>query len=110
MREKAFDYEVEQTLNKIRNLLIIKGKEYRRDGNVFHNFEAGAKRKGTTRERVLDGMLLKHEVSIDDMINDLDKGIIPSKSTVEEKFTDKLIYTIIQKISILDAIEQSEKS
>lgn len=110
MTEKKFEYEVEQTLDKIRELLIVKGKEYRRNNNPFHNFEQGAKRKGVIRERILDGMLLKHEISIDDMIDDLDNNVLPSKYTVEEKFTDKLIYTIIQKISILDTIEQNVTS
>lgn len=108
MTDKAFEYQVEQTLDRIKELIIVKGKEYRRNNNPFHNFEQGALRKGVTRERILDGMLLKHEISIDDIIDDLDKNILPSKATVEEKFTDKLIYTIIQKISILDKIDQQD--
>lgn len=109
MTEKRFDYEVEQTLDKIRHLLVVKGKEYRRNNDVFHNFNEGSKRSGLIREKVLDGFLLKHEISIADITNDLEKGIIPSKEIVNEKFNDNLIYLLIKKVSILDKIEQNEQ-
>ena len=108
MTEKRFDYEVEQTLDKIRHLLVVKGKEYRRNNDVFHNFNEGSKRSGLIREKVLDGFLLKHEISIADITNDLEKGIIPSKEIVNEKFNDNLIYLLIKKVSILKRIEDNE--
>lgn len=42
------------------------------------------------------------------MINDIDKGILPTKEAVEEKFGDLLIYAIILKASILDRIDNKE--
>ncbi len=53
-------------------------------------------------------MLLKHEISIADMTDDLVKGILPKIETVEEKFGDNLIYLILKKASIIDKIESSE--
>lgn len=106
MTENRFDEIVDETLNEIRETLIIKGKEYRRDNNVFHNFEEGSKRTGLIREKVLDGFLLKHEISIADMTNDLAEGKLPKIETVEEKFGDNLIYLILKKASIIDKIEQ----
>ena len=107
MTEKDFDELVEKTLESIRQKLIVKGKEYRRGGNVFHNFEQGSKRSGLSREKVLDGFLLKHEISLADMTNDLDSGILPTIGAVEEKFEDDLIYTIIKKAMFVDRINQS---
>jgi hypothetical protein len=110
MTENRFDQMVDKTLNKIREIIITKGKEYRRNNNPFHNFDEGSKRTGLIREKVLDGMLLKHEISISDIINDLEKGILPNIDTVEEKFNDNLIYLILKKASIIDKIEQDESN
>ena len=106
MTEKRFDQVVDTFLNSIRETLIVKGKEYRRNGNVFHNFDEGVKRSGLIREKVLDGFLLKHEISIADITNDLEKGILPSIKTLDEKFGDNVIYLILKMCSIIDKIEQ----
>lgn len=105
MTEHRFEQIVDETLNQIKETLIQKGREYRRNNNPFHNFEEGSKRSGLIREKVLDGMLLKHEISIVDMTNDLESGILPKIETVNEKFGDNLIYLILKKASIIDRIE-----
>lgn len=110
MTEDRFDEIISETLDKIKETLIVKGKEYRRNGNVFHNFDEGSKRSGLIREKVLDGFLLKHEISITDMTNDLIEGKLPKIETVEEKFGDNLIYLLIKKASIIDKIEQQDVS
>ena len=107
MTEKDFEKEVETTLNQIRETLIVKGKEYRRNNNPFHNFEMGSKMTGLSREKILDGMLLKHEISIADMTNDLCQGILPKKEIVDEKFNDNIIYLLLKKASIKDRINNN---
>lgn len=104
-QEQRFEDVVDKTLTSIRDLLITKGKEYRRNGNVYHNFEQGAAMTGISREKALDGFLLKHEVSINDMTNDLESGMLPTREKVEEKFNDNLIYLLIKKAMILDRID-----
>lgn len=105
MTEKRFDEVVDVFLNSIRETLIVKGKEYRRNNNPFHNFDIGSQRSGLIREKVLDGFLLKHEISIADITNDLEKGILPKISTLDEKFGDNVIYLILKMASIIDKIE-----
>ena len=100
-----FDKVITDTLVELDELLVVKGKEYRRNNNVYHNFDQGAKIKGITPEKVLDGFLLKHEVSIADMTDDLDKGILPTKEKVEEKFNDNIIYLLIKKAMILNRLK-----
>lgn len=105
MSEQEFEKIVNETLDSIKETLLIKSKEYRRNSNVFHNFEQGSSRSGLSREKVLDGFLLKHEISIADMTNDLDKGVIPKIETVNEKFGDNIIYLLIKKAMIIDRIK-----
>jgi hypothetical protein len=107
MTENRFEQVVDETLNQIKETLIQKGREYRRNNDPFHNFNEGSKKSGLIREKVLDGFLLKHEISIADMTNDLEKGILPKIETVNEKFGDNLIYLILKKASIIDKIEQN---
>lgn len=110
MTEDRFDEVVDCFLNSVRETLIVKGREYRRNGNVFHNFDEGARRSGLIREKVLDGFLLKHEISIADITNDLVDGKLPTKELLDEKFGDNIIYLIIKKASIIDKIERDEKN
>lgn len=106
--ELEFEKLVDETLLQIRETLIVKGKEYVRNNNPFHNFEVGARKKSITREKVLDGMMLKHEISIEDMTNDLDYGKIPSERSVNEKFGDNIIYLILKKAMFIDRILKSK--
>ena len=104
--EKEFDIQVKHILEKIKLILVKKGKEYRRNNNPFHNFEEGAKIIGQTPERVLNGFLLKHLISYQDILNDLDKGILPKQEMIDEKFTDILVYFTIQNIMLLERIKK----
>ena len=61
--EFNFDTDIEATLVQIKELLLVKGKEYRRNNDVYHNFNVGAKISGQIPEKVLQGFLLKHLVS-----------------------------------------------
>lgn len=106
-KNKHFDEVIENTLVDIRELLIEKGKEYRRNNNPYHNFDTGSVMRGITPEQALDGMLLKHEISINDMTNDISKGILPKFDKVEEKFNDNLIYLLIKKAMILHRVESN---
>lgn len=108
MTEKRFEEVVSVFLDGIKETLVVKGREYRRNNNPFHNFDVGSQRSGLSREKVLDGFLLKHEISIADITNDLEKGILPKISTIDEKFGDNVIYLIIKMASIIDKIEKND--
>jgi hypothetical protein len=101
-QEENFERVVNETLQQIKDTLLIKGKEYRRNGDVFHNFNEGAKRTNQTPEKVLQGFALKHDVSVNDMITDLAEGITPTAAAVNEKMNDILIYNILLKAMLLN--------
>lgn len=107
-QEERFDNQVESTLQEIRNLLIVKGKEYRRNNDVYHNFNQGAKMTGKTPEKVLYGFLLKHLISMADIREDISSGFEISSEKVKEKWTDALVYLVIEKCMILDRIEEQD--
>jgi len=104
-KSEVFDAVIENTIESLEELLLVKGKEYRRNDNPFHNFEQGAKLTGETREEVLRGFRLKHEISVADMRNDLKEGKLPSRDKVNEKYDDILLYYLIEKASMIDRID-----
>lgn len=106
MDSKHFDEVLEDRLRAIRLSLLIKGKEYHRNGDPLHNFNRGAKLSGQSREKVLWGFALKHHVSFLDMLDDMDKGKFPSEETVNEKIGDLINYLILCEASIKDKIKE----
>src|SRR5690606_12356423 len=104
MKNEDFDNVIESTLKSLQDLLVVKGREYRRNNNPFHNFESGSKMTGNTREEVLQGFLLKHLISVNDMRNDIKEGKLPTPEKVEEKYNDILVYFLIEKASMIDRV------
>ncbi len=91
-----FNKTVERRLSEIKRILGVKAGEYASNGNRFHNFDKAAQRRNITPERALDGMNLKHEVSVDDLIELCD--ISPERLTLDlinEKIGDQINYLIL---------------
>ena len=99
--QEVFDHELKRTLDLLKETLLIKAKEYCRNDNPFHNFEAGSRIANLSAIRALDGMLLKHYVSYRDMMDDMDKDIKIPSALIEEKLNYILVYFRLQKIQIL---------
>lgn len=93
--EFDFDLVVNTRLKLIQHLLLVKGKEYVRDDNPFHNFDVGAAFTGETPEDYLFGLVAKQIISIQDMINDLYEKKEPTVKHVEEKIGDAITYFIL---------------
>ena len=108
MKFSRFTEKVEEVLARINNTLAIKGKEYVRNDDPFHNFNKASKMKGVTPYEALDGMLTKHMVSYYDMLEDIKQGRIPKKSVVDEKLGDIITYFVLQKIQIEDLAELND--
>lgn len=104
MKPEFLQTVLNDTLASIKDTLRRKSIEYAREHNPMHNFEKGAIITGLTREEVIRGFALKHHISIDDIRNDIKKGMLPKKETIEEKFNDAIIYLILEKSSMLDRI------
>lgn len=108
MRTEEFEKVVNDTLEQIEKVLIIKSREYSRNDDKLHNFNVGAMMTGQIREKVLAGFALKHYISINDIRNDIQEGKLPSIETVNEKYGDAINYLILEKASILNRIQMRE--
>lgn len=97
---KLVDYIVEERIKKV---MCSKSAEYARGGDKLYNFKRSAEIDGITPIEALRGMDLKHRTSINDMLDDLDKGIQninpPTTENIkklwEEKLTDHINYMIL---------------
>lgn len=96
-----FTKVINNRIEHIRDLMIVKGQEYVRNNDRFHNFNIGSALTGECREKVLWGFLLKHIISTQDIINDINKtGELPSKKLIAEKVSDVLCYFLLLECSI----------
>ena len=98
MKFDDFDRLVEYVVEKcIKGVMCAKSAEYAREGDKLYNFKRAAEVSGKTSLECLQGMKLKHDVSILDMLAD---EADPTKRTHslelwEEKISDDINYLIL---------------
>ena len=108
--EQKFEQSIERALNKalaenpraletigrLKTLLLIKGKEYRRNNDPYHNFNEGAELMGVRPMTVLNFFRLKHLISIADLQKDFEDKKHVREAQINEKYDDILVYTLIE--------------
>lgn len=107
MTNEQAEEMVNDILERTREVLMVKAKEYVRNDDRMHNFNVGAEKKGVIRERIIESFRLKHEISRDDIIEDMEKGILPSEAYVDEKYGDIINYFILEEMSIKSKIRKN---
>ena len=107
MIPKVFDELVDNVLKTIGDTLKAKGGEYSTETDRLHNFATGARMRGRSRAKTLDGMKLKHDVSILDLIewNDTSPEKV-TKELIEEKCKDAICYHILLWAILLEDLEK----
>lgn len=95
MDAKTFEKIATDRLNKCLFVLIGKGEEYSREGDRLWNFKRAGEKRNCHPAQALLGMKVKHDVSIDDIVNDLEAGILPSKEKLAEKINDSINYLLL---------------
>lgn len=95
MNEKTFAQLVDARLSHCNKVLTEKGEEYSRDGDRLWNFKRAAEKQGCTPAEALLGMKAKHDVSVDDFVDALARGEVPSKEQVAEKVGDSINYMLL---------------
>ena len=92
MTSPNFNKVVEEQLERIRNVLVKKEAEYNLNDDRLSVFKHGSGISEETPEQVLYGFMLKHIISVTDMINS--KGVY-SEELWNEKITDICNYLIL---------------
>src|SRR5690606_25416667 len=104
MTNDLADQLVEERIEAIKHSLSVKAKEYVRNDDRMHNFNIASQKSGQTREKCLAGFRLKHEISAEDIRNDIELGKLPSEEVVREKYGDIINYYILEEMSIIHKI------
>lgn len=92
MTTPDFNKVVEDQLDRIRNVLVKKAAEYNLDDDRLSVFKHAAALSEETPEQALYGFMLKHVISVTDLINS--KGTY-SEELWNEKITDICNYLIL---------------
>ncbi len=97
MEFSDFDRLVEYVVEKrIKGVMCEKSAEYARGGDKLYNFKRAAEVSGKTPLECLQGMKLKHDVSILDMLADECGDLTEhTKEKWEEKISDDINYLIL---------------
>jgi len=108
MAVKQFATALDNRIKTMEATLGQKALEYARNDDRLHNFNAASKMTGKIPEVCLMGMKLKHTVSIQDMITDIEDGKLPSIELVEEKIGDEINYLVLLEAMIKNRIAKKE--
>lgn len=94
MNEADFNDVVIRRVERIKTILGRKAAEYASEGDRLHNFKSAGLLLGTTPEQALLGFLMKHLVSIFDMVHDVPVQQKPLAQW-DEKIGDAINYLIL---------------
>ena len=92
MTTSEFNKVVEDQLERISNVLVKKAAEYNLDDDRLSVFKHAAALSEETPEQALYGFMLKHIISVTDMINSKE---VYSEALWNEKITDICNYLIL---------------
>lgn len=99
MRKEVFDLVVDMFQENITDVLRAKGEEYSSDTDRLHNFKVAARKSGMSPCHALLGMDMKHQVSIEDMV---DGRLTVTLERVKEKVGDHINYMILLAALLLE--------
>lgn len=106
MNVNDFNALVENRIAWCRKTLCDKGDEYAREDDRLWNFKVAGRKNNVSPAEALMGMKVKHDVSIDDIVDGLAKGIIPPKELVAEKIGDSINYLYLLEGLIEEARQE----
>lgn len=101
-----FEDCIENRIQYIREVLSAKAEEYATGDNRFHNFDVAARILNITPEQALQGMMLKHIVSVFDLVEWADANPdLLTKQIIDEKVGDTINYLILLEGLLLRRVE-----
>ena len=103
MDTNTFNKIVDKRLNECVSVLCQKADEYATEDRL-HNFKSAASLMGCTPIWALGGMMVKHTISVYDLIRDHEIGLDISRKMWAEKIGDSINYLLL-----LTALIEEEK-
>lgn len=104
MNSQEFDNIVEERLVKIRDILGSKAKEYA-VGDRLYNFKRASEILRTSPQKALLGMLMKHIVSVIDLIEGSTKS---TEYLINEKIGDSINYFILLEALLKEQLDETK--
>lgn len=109
---EEFQRYLEERIDDIRYTLESKAGEYAKGNDRMYNFNAGLQAEPhifKTREDVIKAYMTKQLVSVQDILQTMREGSLPTLDFVIEKFRDVINYYILMEASIKQQISESNK-
>jgi hypothetical protein len=107
---KEFNLLVKSTLSNCVSVMCKKSAEYASGSDKLHNFKTAGRMRDISPELALDGMMLKHSVSLRDIIEDTEQMGSEeflerySRSLVDEKIGDSINYLLLLKALLYERL------
>lgn len=98
MKADRFEGVLDAQVKRVRDVLVVKAAEYATEDRLA-NFKKASHLRGCTVPQAIGGMMVKHTVSVYDMI---ESGEAYSIEKWDEKITDHLNYLILLRAALVD--------
>jgi hypothetical protein len=108
MTTEVFDANIEEWCQVIKDTTSQKGKIYASDTDRLHSLKACGRKRNRLPEEICLDLPSKHEVVIDDIVENLHEDILPDAELLREVIKDKIIYLILLEQLILERITNSK--
>lgn len=105
MNAEDFNKVFEATVQASRDVLVKKADEYADDTDRLQNFKRAAALKGVTPIVALDGMMVKHTVSVYEYMG---RDELPSLAEFDEKIIDHINYLILLRALVVEHEQAQE--
>jgi hypothetical protein len=103
VNQEEFEAIFERGVEQAREVLVTKAREYATDDDRLHNFQVASALIGGTPEQALWGFLVKHLVSVSDMVA---SGEDYSDAQWDEKIGDSINYFFLLRAQIVESKKQ----
>lgn len=119
MSPKEFDILINEIIERSKEKLKTRSKEYASDTDKLHNFKVAGRKENESPEKALMGMKVKHTVSLGDMVNEIEKKCSDESNCfpayepcgyikiLEEKITDEINYWMLLELIIKERYKKA---
>lgn len=106
MKSDQFENILNAQIKRVQDVLVVKAKEYATEDRLA-NFKKAAHLAGRGIPQTIGGMMIKHTVSIYDMI---ESGKPYSIEMWDEKITDHINYLILLRAALIENVNSDQGS